>query len=348
MWNSYVRYHPRVGYTMMPSIQWRVAAEGQRGGYLAATNAAGFRSSFEYAPARTPGRFRATVFGDSQTAGDGVSNGSRYTDLVMKLIEGVELFNYGLAGTGPDQQYLIYQECAKVETDLVVIAMHVENISRVRTRHHVFRNTQKKEVVYAKPYYTLAGDALVLNQVPVPRELRSREDVSPEELPFVSQRNLPYPRLRKLAKALRLGAVFNRLHKRRPVPQYDRPDGPDWRLMRAILNEWIEGASAPVLLFPIPMWQFFDEGCDARGYQARFAELALDTGCYLHDPLPELLEYSKTERSGFRVPGDAHYTVEGHRALAISLAGAIRRIMADRQWKPLRTEAPARFKPARR
>jgi hypothetical protein len=339
MWSSYVCYHPRVGYTMMPSIQWRVPAQRQRSGYLAATNAAGFRADFEYDKVRTPGKFRATLFGDSQTAGDDVSNGSRYSDILMRLVDDLQVYNYGLSGTGPDQQYLIYLDCARVETDLVIIGLHIDNIRRVNIRHCVFRNSQNKEVIYAKPYYTLNDGELVLHHVPVPRALRSREDMSPEEMPYVLLRTPKYARLRKLAKALGLRPVYNTIVKHSPAPEYDKPDNPAWQLLRAILKNWIEGCEVPVLLFLVPIWQFVEGNSDPSNYQARFAELARETGCYLHDPLADLREYSIAERRGFRFPGDDHFTPAGHNALAVSLATAVRRIMADRECSRPRADA---------
>src|SRR5262249_39118889 len=149
-----------------------------KGGYLVRSNAAGFRSDFEFAKTRTPGKFRAILFGDSQTAGDGVSNPNRYSDAAMRLLDGLEIYNYGLSGTGPDQQYLTYLDCADVQHDLVIIGLHVENILRVAKRFHVFRNSQSQEVVYAKPYYTLNTGQLVLNHVPVPRDLKSLDTVT--------------------------------------------------------------------------------------------------------------------------------------------------------------------------
>jgi carbamoyltransferase len=67
MWNSHTTYHPRIGYTEMPSIRRRVQSES--GGYLVRTNAAGFRSDCEFVKERSPGKARAILFGDSQTAG---------------------------------------------------------------------------------------------------------------------------------------------------------------------------------------------------------------------------------------------------------------------------------------
>ena len=70
-----VQHHPVIGHLFMPSLKTRVAHEG--GGYLFQSNAQGFRSRHEFQGARTPGLRRVLAFGDSFTAGDGVSNSQR-------------------------------------------------------------------------------------------------------------------------------------------------------------------------------------------------------------------------------------------------------------------------------
>ena len=79
--------------------------------------------------------------------------------------------------------------------------------------------------------------------------------------------------------------------------------------------------------FLIPMWPFIDGWSDPSAYQARFRELAADTGCHLHDALPDLWNYSAEERREFRLQVDTHLTFKGHKALARSLAPVVERIM---------------------
>jgi carbamoyltransferase len=104
------------------------------------------------------------------------------------------------------------------------------------------------------------------------------------------------------------------------LPAYDSPDSSGWRLMRAILSQWIGAIDKPVVLMPLPLPQHLDEVCDAGPYQARFAELAAELGCVLHDPLPDLLAYEPVVRRRFRWETDIHFTPQGHRAIADSLA----------------------------
>jgi hypothetical protein len=323
MWNSLTKYHPRVGFTFMPNVKSRIPWE--TGGYLVHTNGAGFRSSREFVNERPHGTFRTVLFGDSQTAGDGVSNADRYSDVVEKLIPNLEVF-YGLPGTSTDQHYLAWQECASVQSDLLVIGMHVENIGQVSQRFRPYADDREREVIYAKPYYTLEREQLALHHVPVPNSPVNEAALSPEDAKFIV-RGVPYVGLRNIVKKLGMRDLMQKVTKFQPVPEYDSPTDPKWLLLRTILETWIRAVETPVLLFLVPMWPFIEESSDPTNYQARFRELANDTGCLLHDPLPDLWKYTKEERRAFRFKVDSHFTPAGHRALAHSLAPAIQRAM---------------------
>ncbi len=121
------QYHTVMGYHFIPGIRARIDHEG--GGYLVRANGSGFRCEHEFSAAKPPSVFRILLFGDSFTAGDGVSNKHRYGDVLERALPGSQVFNFGLPGTGTDQQYLIYRELAAgLEHDLVVVGVVVENI----------------------------------------------------------------------------------------------------------------------------------------------------------------------------------------------------------------------------
>jgi len=168
-------YHPIVGYRFIPNIQTRVQHES--GGYLIKTNSLGFRSELEFNLARTKNYKRILLFGDSYTAADGVSNKKRYSDLLMQLLPETEIYNFGMPGTGTDQQYLIYHEYAKnIEHDLVIVVVLVENIRRVNAQYRVYLNEKKERVVFQKPYFELENKELVLKNIPVdPNQIRARD-----------------------------------------------------------------------------------------------------------------------------------------------------------------------------
>src|SRR5215471_19528710 len=97
-------YHPTIGLRFVPQLKARVPHEG--GGYLVRTNGTGFRSDTEFKKPRSGDTRRILLFGDSFTAGEGVSNGQRYSDFLERLEPGLEVYNFGLPATGLDQHHL--------------------------------------------------------------------------------------------------------------------------------------------------------------------------------------------------------------------------------------------------
>jgi len=325
------QYHPNIGYTFIPGLKTRV--EHNEGGYLIRVNSSGFRSDWEFEPSKRPGVFRVLVFGDSFTAADRVSNKQRYTDVLAALLPGVEVYNFGLSGTGTDQQYLAYQEYANgIEHDLLVISVLVENIRRVASRYRTFRNREGQEVVFAKPYFTLAEDGTLLrHHKPVPKEHVSEKDLPPEERPMID-RGGRFLWLRQVVNKFGFGLndLAQRVLRYQPLPEYNSPEYPAWQVIRALLEQWIAESPVPVVLMPIPLYQHVERTASPRKYQARFRELAQQTGATVHDPLPDYLEVSRQERRGFRFKTDVHPTPASHRLLAESLASCIRGFMDER------------------
>ena len=93
--------------------------------------------------------------------------------------------------------------------------------------------------------------------------------------------------------------------------------------MRAILERWIAEARAPVVLFPMPLYQHVEETASADGYRARFNELARPPVVVVHDPLPYLWRHDKAARRGFRFAKDIHPTPAAHAVLGEALADLI-------------------------
>jgi len=328
MLRSLLRYHPRIGYTYIPGIKSRVPHES--GGYLIKVNEQGFRSNYNFAEKKNGREFRILLFGDSQTAGDGVSNGERYGDILEELIPNLTAYNFGIPGSGTDQQFLAYQEYARrIEHDLLVISVYLENIGRVAGRYRPFSDEKGDVFLYAKPYYELHDGQLVLKGIPVPREPLDPSALKREDARHVHW-GVPYPRLRQFMKKLGLRDFMQRMVRFQPVPEYNHAGNPKWILLRAILEQWIKSSKVPVLLVPIPVHTFIEETSDPTAYLKRFAELVDVAGCHYHDPLPDFKKYPKEVRRQFRFKMDNHLTPEGHRALAGSLSPAIRKILGIR------------------
>ncbi len=344
-------YHPVIGYHFIPGLKMRLDHEG--GGYLLRANSTGFRSEREYTKEKTPGKFRILLFGDSFTAGDGVSNKYRYSDLLETLLPGTEVYNFALPGTGTDQHYLIWREIAQqFEHDLVIIAAQVENIRRVAARHRLSVLGSGEQVLLAKPYFELETDGTItLKNVPVPKEPLKAEDLPEDDKGFVDQggrmlwlRNI----VNKMGGPVK--DLAQKMSGYQPLPEYDDAGGREWLLMSAILKKWIAEIERSVILIPIPLYQYVEETASPENYRARFRELVSESGesgetansvnsvgsanslnsldsLLLHDPLPDYYNVPKHARRGFRFEKDIHPTPMHHKLLADSLAKSIRKFM---------------------
>lgn len=335
-----MRYHPSIGYTYMPNAKLRV--QGAHGGYLVRTNAAGYRSEREFVRDKPPGVFRVMLFGDSQTAGDGVSNALRYSDLLERAVPNLEVYNHALSGTATDQQFLTFKDNAEVAHDLIVIGLFVENIRRVSRRIVKSRDITGEEYFRPKPYYELDRDHLTLHNVPVPRQTWTEETLPKELLPHVyafgdensffkdpSQQHASVIKRLVPAGPVRsaLKALASPFRKWQPLPDYDSPQKPGWLLLRKILSEWIAQSTAPVLVVLLPHDSSFTGMSDPRNYQARFHELARDTGCRVFDPLPDLMKLDDAARAALWSADYGHFSARGHEMIARLLAPQVQQFM---------------------
>ena len=329
MWRSTTQYHPVIGYTFIPGIKARVTLPQENTAYLIKVNESGFRCDHEFTPQRKSGFRRALLFGDSFTAGDGVANQQRYGDELERLNPNLEVYNFGLPGTGTDQQYLAYQEFGRdIEHDVLLLGVTVENISRVGSRFRPYINEHGETVIYAKPYYVLTGNGLELKNVPVAKQPLDKSELNGDDANHVDW-GLPFANLRKLARTLGIRDLAQKVTNFQPVPDYRTADNPKWLVMRAIVEQWIRQSRVPVIVMPIPLFPFVEGTSDPTAYQTRFRELAAATGCILHDPLADLQSYSAGERRRFRFKKDVHLTPAGHVALAASLAPIVQRVLQE-------------------
>lgn len=327
MWRQTLEYHPVIGFRFIPGIKARI--DSPEGGYLIQVNDSGFRCAHNFEKNKKPGVRRILLFGDSFTAGDGVSNDKRYGDILEKEIPDLEVFNFGLPATGTDQQYLTYKEFAsEIDHDLLIIAVFLENIRRVISHYRNFKNEKGEIAGYAKPYFELEDGKLLLRNVPP-----QRQPIDTSSLPDTEKekvyRGTSHPTIGKLASKLGLKDFIQKNIRYQPFPEYDSPHNPAWVILRAILDEWIDNHSKPVLLLVIPQDQFIRGFATPSPYQARFHELASRSKCIFHDPLPDLLRYPMEERERFSLR-DFHYSSTGHSALATSIAPIVRSILVNR------------------
>jgi carbamoyltransferase len=335
------RYHPTIGHLFVPNLNARVMNE--RGGYYVRTNSLGFRSDVEFGPQRT-GRPRILFFGDSVTAADGVGNSERFAELVGQRF-GAEVYNYGLSGSGTDQQYLIWRELAQnVEADLIVLGIYVENIERIKVRYRESLDRLTGErVLVPKPYFTLGDGGLELHHSPVPRERPDKSLVDPEHVHWDVapgqerfHRLLSFyrydPRLDTVRRSVRkfspqLRSQLVRLGRYQPLQDYKDLESEPCRLMRAILERFIDelGTATPIVLMPIPTYNHYGDGA-APIYRPLFEEVArLRANVHLVDLYDPLRGLPFDDRRQLVFSDDrTHFSQAGHQRVAQTLTDAIR------------------------
>ena len=302
-------YHPVIGYRFIPNIQARVQHEG--GGYLVRANSLGFRSEMEFRTEKTENKKRILLFGDSYTAADGVSNKKRYSDVLMQMLPGVEIYNFGMPGTGTDQQYLIYKEYAKnIEHDLVMIVVLVENIRRVNAAYRYYTNEKNEIVLFQKPYFELNEEDLILKNIPVnPHHLNAAEMALNGKIKI--DKGGRFPALRSLINKTKYKETIQKLVKYQPLPEYKR-NSRQWLLMKRIMLKWFSELKKPVLLVPLPMHHYIEDQSDYTEIEKRFAEFSNINNLTLFNPIDKMKSFSLAGRGKFRVELDEHPSTYGH------------------------------------
>lgn len=300
------RYHPEFGWWYVANLKASIPLG--RTFHTVRTNSQGMRSDREYPFARPEGRTRIVTLGDSYLAGDGVSNGQRATDLLEARHPYLDVLNFGLNGSGTDQQLLIFENLAnKFEADAYIWFFCVENIGRNLYQCFPSYNFKEHLVVYRpKPYFELKDGDLALHNIPVPRERRTPENLGD----------------------WRYGFPYKHEHPEDPYAIYRYEDSEPWRLMEALINRFLSQVKAlakntPVFLVPLPMDVHYLQQCPPS-YWPRFQSLAKsEQKIHVVDVLGALTYEPMSMRYGYRFEGDPHYTVRAHSLLADTVEYAI-------------------------
>jgi hypothetical protein len=184
--DSYMRLDAELGWTLGP--------DRARRGYR--TNSRGLRASREYAPQPPPGTLRLAAFGDSFTHASGVSNPATWAAQLEGLAPGVEVLNFGIPASAPDQALLRYRrEGVAFHPHVVLIGFMSENVGRmVNTfRPFYFPNSG---MALGKPRFALRRGELLLRPNPLPgREAYRRLLADPaRELARVGEHDYYYQR----------------------------------------------------------------------------------------------------------------------------------------------------------
>ena len=330
------RHDSRLGQRYVPSAEVRVPHE--RGCYWVRTNAQGFRADRDFTAAHDAGTPRVLVLGDSYTAGDGVNNGERFTELLAAR-HGVEVLNLGLSGAGADQLVLALEEVMPaLAPTLVVVAVTVHTIERVRASERVSVDHQGRIVRVPRPHFVIAGDSLSLCGVPVP-EATAITEPAPRPPSLDTPWRVALADLARRAVGARgraigagsgrlVGGLYRRMVQRvlgvELDPDYSDASSDGWRLLARILVRLHEVAGAvPVVVAPLPTPIYVGDRLVPR-YTERFASLdAPERGLHVIDVTRALRAAPSRVRRGYTYSRDRHPTPLGHRALAEAISDAL-------------------------
>jgi len=163
---EYFEYNELLGWRNKPHSK----------GYLATTefnvsikhNSIGLRDK-EYSVEKPPGSRRILVFGDSFTWGSGVEQNDIFVEKLENMLpDNYEVLNFGVAGYGTDQEYLVYNSFARnFSPDIVILALYVNDFE-----------TNIVDVAYGhyKPVFVSNPDkSMSLMNVPVPPDTETKK-----------------------------------------------------------------------------------------------------------------------------------------------------------------------------
>ena len=338
MFRQIFKYNKDIGHSYIENMETRIIHEN--GGYFLKTNSSGFRSEIDFKKKKGKKK-RILFFGDSNTAGDGVENRERYTDLLGKSLD-CEIFNYGLSGTGTDQQYLIFEKYAKkVQADLIVIGVWVENIERNKARFRETINLYNQKLgLTPKPYFSLKKNKLELKNSPVPRFFGDPKKVNPQHVQWSTP--LDKKIIYKIKSLVTQNSIYDYLYQNYPKildfirskiitffysPHSDYIDlkSEGVLLIQKIIEKFIGSTKGtPIIIMPLPTYHFYFDGAKPL-YKKLFKKFNnIDKKIYVFDPLEDFLKLNYKEKKLVSFTKDKfHFSPIGHKIISNFLKNKI-------------------------
>jgi hypothetical protein len=224
---------------------------------------------------------RVAVFGDSFAFGSEAADDDTYAAVLGRELPRAEVMNFGVPGYGPDQMLLRFrEEGAAFHPDVVVLGLN----SLLLGRCGAFTS-------WYKPYFTVRGDDLVLQGVPVPGvdEVAARERLQ----------------------------LFDLLHL---VEDTFSRHVPDEATTRAIFEPFVSdiraaGGTALLVLYPNP------SEYETVSQAARvFGAVCASTGVQCVDTTAA---FADAAHRGDALTNGAHWNAGGHRIVADALLTAL-------------------------
>lgn len=320
---GYMVWDPDLGWTNRPDSCTRDNR------YCA--NRDSLRSDHNYTQKIPPGLLRVSLYGDSFIHGHDVDlRGSLAPQLEKALAaRGVaaEALNFGVGGYGIDQAYLRYsREGSKFDTSIIVEGLQFENVARHLMVFRLIGYPQSK-IPFSKPRFHFEGPSLLVANKPT---------ISPERVPDALAhfdrsplRRLEFfytdkyqPRWWRKSRLLSVIAESRRKHE--DSVDVMRPDGEGIQLTLAILDRFkndVGVTGKPFMLVYLPLKE--NLAAQLRGEKDPWEPFVamFRRDFQIVDPTPRLLAIAR--KKGVEAVAPGHYSAEGNRAVAETLADAI-------------------------
>ena len=298
-------YDPELGWRGNPGARKEVVTRNGRA--LIQLNSQGLRDIEHKA---TPPFKDAVVFlGDSFTWGWEVESDAVFVNRLRPDLADYEVFNLAEVGYGTDQSLLAFRAWRYGGRLRLVILMFCEN--------DLADNNANLRYDLGKPKFEIAGDELVLTNVPVPRV--SRWDARPESPE-------PHPGEWLFAWLLHSHAIHDlwfRLNQaRQPAPVLGRNNEPiqlTWRLLQALRDD-VEQRGGALLVVAIPAKEQFMRGRSPVPYQRRIANNCAALGIAYFDLADA---FTATHLRTYVRMGE-HWNAHGHAVAAAALRDHLR------------------------
>jgi len=290
----------KIGWRFVSGLRARLYHAGRF--HTVHANRAGFRSDQEFVREKKE-KLRLAVLGDSYAAGDGVHNGERFTDVIAGELAGVEVCNFGMPGSGPDQQVLIGEQVADLAPDAWLFCVSDLDIFRLTVKAWPTIEWGTGVIRYrAKPYFELDQGDLVLRNTPVPKGTRLESQLGEwGPVGFLTPKT---------------SADWDAAY---------REGSPPRMLLDALLQRFLEGAKdVPVFLIPLPSPLHGLNPHTAPHLETFQAAHNPSLGRFFVNVLPAFEALSANDRRRCYFDTDPHYTAYGHSVVAKAIIKGIR------------------------
>lgn len=260
------RYDSLLGWTLKENLR-----NAEVYGWKVSSNSKGCRGIEEHTYAKGK-QLRILAIGDSFTFGECVNDSETFPHYLSIAMDSAEVINLAVHGYGQDQILLrLESEGVKYHPDIVVMGFLNDDMNRNRMS---FKD-------YAKPYFVLEEDSMILQGVPVP----------------APQSYLEKPRMKSLSMVSAL------------ISGYLTKDFDDYtnNLSSRILDRIVKACdsiNAPLVLVYLP-WK--DECFANRPWHSALDSFAISHNVTVIDPTAAMHEFLKTQKSP-ESHFDCHYS----------------------------------------